>query len=359
MIVTVCCESKPAADPIANSEGLRLCLSAPADENWEAAFVRATIFIYPHDQTGSVTAPVVKYIFSKNDIEQGTALIPMSPDFLVGQQVDIFAVVNSRDTNIYKTNKPYSRGELQRLMDSSAVSRYNNSSYSHLSESIMASGGFMMAGSTSATIQSDGMQPIAIKLSRTVARIDLSVVTDHSAFRRYVTDIGEPNATLQITSAWMLRTNRRATVFVNRPELVDDYLAPYNRKDSLVQDNDGLLPVLYVGEFRFYTFETAERGVITYPFTNDQGNEAIKIVIRAVYDPDGNVATANSRAIYFVVPFQASVDPRFASAIVRNVQYKVNLTVVGIGGAIAAGEFTKARDEGSAEEINYVVGLRR
>lgn len=329
--------------------------SAGEADRWEDTISQATVFVYRQQDYSSNAVPVLKYLFTAKDILQGRALLPMEPDFLAGQMVDIYTVANSRDTNIFKGNKPLTRGDLFALIDSNAISRYNNSSYVDISRSIASSGGFTMAGYTSVMIEQSATaaQQIPISIKRTVSKIDVEVVTNEVEFRKYVTNLNEAAATLHISAAWLLRGNRRVPVFEQEGIFTDDYLSPYTRNDSLVQGNDKYLPTPYRGEFLFYVFPTADRGVI---HDDDDANSGLKLWLRTVYDPDNNTATSNSRTIFFSIPIQAGSDVNRSQAIVRNTRYKVMITVVGIGGGVVIPDFAPVRSSDGEVTLNYVVG---
>lgn len=325
---------------------VRIARPIASELSWEDTVTSVVLFIYRSLDEPSAK-PILKYIFSESDIERAYASIPLK-DIVTKTGLDIYAIANSREEEITQNKQTFSRTQLKALTDSAARNRYNYIERTHLKDVISAQGGFTMTSFS--TVLPNNEPNVTINLDRTVAKIEVMVETDKTAFRQDAIDRNYPNASLEISRAWLLRGNRAILPFLSNSAQIDDYQKPYQITDSLRQAN----PLIsggdpYNGLFTFHIFPTHSRGAINHPFSTDVGNEAPKLRIEFIYYYD-NANRDRHSTRYFDIAIQGDGKINLSGSIYRNTQYQIQVTILGINGAL-----TKSNEQQHIIEVKEFI----
>ncbi len=301
--------------------------------NWEDSITSVVVIAYNSFDTDQNKLPRIVYRFNETDMRSRTTVIPTTDKDVSEETLDFYALINSREEIATNTKVEMSFSELMQLNDYDAKTRYNSESYQYRKENIMGMGGFLMSG-VDLNVAPNQNEPVDVNLNckRMVAKIDVQLQTDNKSFTADATLRGDAHATIFMQHAIITRNNRTVNIFDPETKLTDNYQGPFVAQDTIMQYN-GADTYWYPenGRWTFYVMPTLERGTITYPFIDQNNNNATKLEIFFYYYPDKNEKVYHTYR--FIVPIQGGNNRYWAMALNQNTTYTLNLKVVGIGGA--------------------------
>lgn len=313
-------------------------------EGYEANI--SSLVLLAYDPTkGENADPVIKYPFSDAECSKKMAVVPLGT-VAPSTELDFYVVANSSSqypTLASTNNAEPTLSALKGFVEADPRTKYNNGTLSNLKAGVNQPYGFAMSAYKRVTTNESGSNKptvVDMVLDRTVARVDVGVTIDKTAFRDNYND-----ATLEIKYAAIGRYAEQGTIVAplavetmaeSIANMHKSVTSPASAIDSIRQDNGSVGSHTDAGEYRFYLYSAGGRSGSAITFGGDSGQTRYDpathmyalLTVVGQFDYDGNPATMKDRkTIFYHIPITGN---DLKGGFSRNVYYNVIVKIQGI-----------------------------